>query len=79
MHASFQFATMAITMPTIAVLRFCTINARTSPAMVLIDAASADSLEPIAPLKNTKDTENVRVPEENGNSTALMYSLDEKA
>lgn len=57
MHASFQFATMAIIMPTIAVLMFCTINDKTSPAMPLIDAASADSLEPIAPLKNMKDAE----------------------
>jgi hypothetical protein len=47
---------MAIAIPTIAVLVFCTINDRTSPAMFLIDAASADSRDPIAPLKNKKDT-----------------------
>lgn len=54
MNASFQFAIMAITIPTTAVLMLCTINDKTSPAIVLIDAASADSLEPIAPLKNSK-------------------------
>lgn len=50
MHASFQFAIMAITIPTTPVLMHCTINDKTSPAMLLIDAASPDSLEPIAPL-----------------------------
>ena len=62
MHASFQFATMAITMPTIAVLMFCTNNARTSPAIPLIDAASVDNLEPIAPLRNTRYAEKLGCP-----------------
>ena len=52
MHASFQFEIMAITIPTTAVLMLCTINDKTSPAMLLTDAASPDSLEPIAALEN---------------------------
>jgi hypothetical protein len=43
---------MAIIIPTTEVLRLCTINDKTSPAMLLIDAASPDNLEPIAPLEN---------------------------
>jgi hypothetical protein len=55
MNANCQFAIMATKIPTTQVLMLCTISDKTSPAMLLIDAASPDSLEPIAPLENMKN------------------------
>jgi hypothetical protein len=67
---------MAITIPTTQVLMLCTINDKTSPAMLLIDAASPDSLEPIAPLENLKNAWKSRNTPKNSDYPTLMYQMN---